>query len=166
MKPINSSGDSYLSSSEIKFFFERIHIWSAHRGKQKCDVITKKPFRLRSHTLKVIQNTAHGQSHLIMHQLHILKPKSSPHFPSYWLSHIKLVHGLQGVAREHLIILQRPDEDQTQHFQSSNTRGNIKLQRHPLRRPRSKSLRESCRSQMLHGHAASSFHHCQGLSAA
>lgn len=27
MKPINSLGDSHLSSSEIKFCFERLHIW-------------------------------------------------------------------------------------------------------------------------------------------
>lgn len=94
----------------------------------------QKPFRLRSDAPKVTQSRTHGQSQLIMRQLQPLKLKPSLHIPSLRLSCHKIVSWALKELLEsifgHFSGAWRRLDSVRKHFQPSNTRGNIKLQRH------------------------------------
>lgn len=94
----------------------------------------QKPFRLRSDAPKVTQSRTHGQSQLIMRQLQPLKLKPSLYDPSLRLSCHKIpssaLKELLESAFGHFSGTWRRLDSGGKHFQPSDTRGNIKLQRH------------------------------------
>lgn len=163
MKPINSLGDSHLSSTEIKFCLERLCIQSIHRSKYKSCKMTQNLIRLRCCALKVIQSRAHRQSHAVIQQLHPLKPKPSLHTTFLWLPQHKPVLGFQGVASRVSSYFVATFWKLSLSVSSPQTLGGTSNCRGaPWKDPVKNAAVGT--AAMLYRHTANSFHHCQYLS--